>query len=92
MDNFILKYSYSPGFMGEFISKNLSVSENFETKLEFFWYFDPGYFPDNDEERIQQRRFTRVKDKLSRQLQEQLETIMMWLRFNKKMIYFRHEI
>lgn len=75
MADFILKYSYLPGFMGEFISKNLSVSETFETKLEFFWYFDPGYFPDNDDERRQQRRLTRIKDKLPRELQEQLEMI-----------------
>ncbi|MDR2238640.1 MAG: hypothetical protein LBE92_21125 [Chryseobacterium sp.] len=62
--------------MGEFINKDLSVSRTFETRLEFFWYFDPGYFPDNDEERRQQRRLTRIKDKLPRELQEQLEMII----------------
>ncbi|CAI8853707.1 hypothetical protein [Chryseobacterium sp. IT-36CA2] len=75
MNDIILKYSYSPGFYGEFICKDLLISRTSETQLKFFWYFDLGYFPDNDEERRQQRRFTTVKDKLPEALQIILEKI-----------------
>lgn len=76
MNHIILKYSCSPGFSGEFISKDLLISKTFETKLQFFWYFDPGYFPDNDEKRKQQRRFITIKDKLPEALQKMLEKIL----------------
>ncbi|SEH35646.1 hypothetical protein [Chryseobacterium culicis] len=76
MDRIILKYFYSPGFYGEFISKDLLISRTFEIQLKFFWYFDLGYFPDNDEERRQQRRFTTIKDKLPEDLQRILEKVL----------------
>lgn len=75
MDNIILKYSYSPGFIGEFICKDLLISRTFETRLQFFWHFDPGYFPDNNDGR-QYRRITTIKDKLPEELQEILKKVM----------------
>ncbi len=75
MDNIILKYSYSPGFIGEFIGKDLLISRTFETRLQFFWHFDPGYFPDNNDGR-QYRRITTIKDKLPDELQEILKKVM----------------
>lgn len=76
MNGVVLKYCYSPGFTGDFISTDLLISGNFETKLKFFWYFDQGYFLDNDFERKQQRRFTVVFDKLPQGLQVHLEKLI----------------
>lgn len=77
MDDVILEYSYTPGFMGnDFVLRDLWVSRTFEYKLRFSWYLDVDDYPDNEEEVRLQRRFTIVKDKLPEELRESLTKVM----------------
>ncbi|MBB4806938.1 hypothetical protein HNP38_002234 [Chryseobacterium defluvii] len=76
MDEIILKYSFSPGFMDDIIAKELLIFKNFDTRLEFFWYFDAGFFPDNDWQRKQQRRCTKIRNILPQELQNQLVKLL----------------
>ncbi|UFH30550.1 hypothetical protein LNP04_11235 [Chryseobacterium sp. C-71] len=76
MDKIILSYHYSPGFYGEFILKDLEILDSFDYSIKYFWYFDSKHFPDNEFERRQQRRFTKIKDSLPKELEEKLQKIL----------------
>lgn len=77
MNKVILTYHYSPGFYGDFIIKDLQISESFDYSLKYFWSFDLGYFPNNDYELKQHRRFTKIKDKLPLYLKEKLQELLV---------------
>ena len=76
MDNIIFEYHFSPGFIGDFVLKDLYISNTFEFCLKFFWYIKFDHLPDNDFERKQVRRFTTIKDKLSEDLEPKIKTIL----------------
>lgn len=77
MDKILLSYHYSPGFYGEFITKDLEILDSFDFSLKYFWSFDLGYFPDNDFELKQHRRFSKIKDRLPKNLEEKLRKILV---------------
>jgi len=77
MNKTILTYHYSPGFYGEFITKDLEILDSFDFSIKYFWYFNSKYFPDSEFERRQQRRFTKIKDRLPKELEEKLQKILV---------------
>jgi hypothetical protein len=76
MDRIILQFHYSPGFIGDFVMKDLYVSESFEFSLSYFWHHNAGYFPNDDFELKQTRRFTKIKDQLSEELKLKIQEIL----------------
>ncbi|MCS3867472.1 hypothetical protein J3D55_000388 [Chryseobacterium ginsenosidimutans] len=76
MDKIILQYHYSPGFIGDFVMKDLYISESFEFYLKFFWSYKVETLSDSDFERKQWRRFTTIKDTLSEELKLKVQEIL----------------